>query len=460
MFVVQRSVWLMIAGLVCASCDPSPFDIDSPSSPADASSDSGKAASQRPGERSDGGRRDAGSDASEAGQTARDSGSAGAGGSDSGEGSAGEQAEAGTGGGGGGGGEQAVAGSGGAGGGPTEVCRRADPDAAISVVEVREAGTVASPASIALRIPGPISWIGGKLTWLFPKSIRSDGALGADTAPNQPNAAFLSSDNPSALEEDLDPDGTPRRFLTADDENPTSELWPTALLRVPPPTGQDNATGLAFVRVSRDLISHDVAVGRVARNTTTAQEPLTPLFTGTDGKFSTGGFRGSEYGYLFACVPDTSISDGNDPARHPCKLARAKVGELELRGSYRVYDPAQNMWVADLSAGAPVIYGPPGMLSLSFNNYLGRYIAVHSRWFSNDVVIQSAKMPAGPWRRELSFTLPSPSDGVVQAALEQPALIASEECAKTIWISYLAPTASNMGFPSAGEIKLVRVELQ
>jgi hypothetical protein len=454
--VVQRSAWTSIVWLLIASCDPSPFEIESPAPRRDAGIDSGTAQSEQPGERHDSGPpsdRDSGTrDASDAPQAGR-AGQLGddAGASAGGSGSAGRA---------GGGEQQGGAGSSGSAGAPAEVCQRPDPDAAVSVVEVREAGTVANPATIALRVPGPISWMGSKLTWLFPKSMRPMNAIGADAAPNQPNAAFVSRADPTKLEEDLDPDGVPRRFLTADDQQPMSELWPTALLRVPPPAGQDNATGLAFVRVSVDLRSHDVAIGRVSRNSTTAQEPLTPLFTGSDSKFSTGGFRGSENAYLFACTADTSIEDRSDPRHFPCKIARVKLTEIEQRESYRVYDPAQESWVADLSAGAPVLYGPPGMLSLSHNNYLGRYIAVHSRWFSNDVVVQSAKAPTGPWREELTFTLPSPSVGVVQAALEQPALLGPDECARVIWISYLAPTADSGGFPIAGEIKLVRVELK
>lgn len=358
MSFVPPSALVSIAWLALAGCDPSPFELESPAPRADAGSDSGTSESQQPGER-DGGARDAGFDANTAPQAGQGGGAVAAAGSGGGQAAAGSGGRAGT---------STAAGSGGSAGEPAELCQRPNPDAAVSVSEVREAGTVASPASVALRIRGPISWIGGKLTWLFPKTIRKDGALGADTAPNQPNAAFLSRDTPTTLEEDLDPDGVPRRFLTDDDEQPTSELWPTALLRVPPPTDQDNATGLAFVRVSRDLINYDVAVGRVSRNTTTAQEPLAPLFTESDSKFSTGCFRGNEYGYVFACQEDTSIADRNDPARYPCKVARAKLAELTQRGSYRVYDPAQEQWVADLSAGAPVIYGPPGLLSLSFNN--------------------------------------------------------------------------------------------
>lgn len=399
--------------------------------------DSGAADAQRPVEGSDGGPRDAGVDASDASRE----GSAGS----AGEPSAGAPGSAG-----------AAAGS----GAPEERCRRADRDAPVSLGEVREVGTVSSPASITLRIPGQIGWIGGKLTWLFPKSARKDGVVGADAAPNQPNAAFVSRDNPTTLEEDLDPDGVPRRFLTAYDENAMAELWPTALLHVPPPADQENATGLAIVRIAYDLFNYDVAVGRVSRDTTTAQEPLTPLFSGSDGRFSTGGFCGNEYGYLFACQQDSNVADPNDPLRHPCKVARAPVGELDRRDSYRVFDPAQQSWVADLSAGGPVIYGPYGTLSLSYNNYLGRYLVVHSRWFSNDVVVQSAPMPTGPWRQEFIFTLPTPSAGVVQSAMEQPALLGQDECAKTIWISYLSPTAEDMAFPTAGDIKLIRVELQ
>lgn len=461
---LHRSAWISIVWLsAIASCDPSPFEIDSPAPRSDAGIDAAAGEAQRPPEPSDSGR-DAGkpetSDAAQAGRTGQSGENAGSSGSDAGTagsgGAAGEPQQAGSG---GSAGDPPAAGASGSAGEPSQVCQRADPDAAVALVEVREVGTVVSPTAIALRIPGPISWIGGKLTWLFPKTIRPLNAIGADAAPNQPNAAFVTREDPTTLEEDLDPDGVPRRFLTADDANPMSELWPTALLRVPAPADQDNATGLAFVRVSADLLSYDVAVARVSRNATAAQEPLSMLFTGSDGKFSTGGFRGNEYGYLFACSEDMTIPERGDPLRYPCKIARAKLAELESRDAYRVYDPAQQIWLQDLSAGAPVLYGPPGMLSLSFNNYLGRYIAVHSRWFSNEVVLQSAPSPVGPWREEFSFVLPSPTVGVVQAALEQPALLAPEECARAIWVSYMAPTADTNGYPSAAEIKLVRVEL-
>jgi hypothetical protein len=353
-----------------------------------------------------------------------------------------------------------AAGSGGA-GAPADTCQRADPDAAVQLVRTEEVGSVATPSALVLRIPGPISWIGGnKLVWLFPKANRVMNAVGAGSAPNQPHAAFVVRESPTQLEEDLVPDGVPRRFVTADDENAATELWPTALIRVPPPSDRENATGIAFVRRIAPDFSFDVHIGRVAKNTTTVQEPLIPLFTGDEPKFSTGGFRGSEYAYLFGCTEDTSVADRGDARHFPCKIARVRVGQLEQRDGYRVYDPAQDKWLEDLSAGAPVLFGPSSLLSLSFNNYLGRYIAVYSRWFSSEVILQSARSPWGPWRQEFSIALPAPVDGVLQAGLEQAALVAPETCASTIWISYMSPTASMNGFPTEAENKLIKAELQ
>jgi hypothetical protein len=355
------------------------------------------------------------------------------------------------------------AGSGGSAGTAADSCERTDIDAPVSLASMRELGTVARPESIVMRVPGPISWIGGKLVWLFPKSARATSVMGADVAPNQPNAALIPGSDATKLEEDLDPDGAPRRFLTADDKNAANELWPTALLRLAPPANQDTTTGVVFVRRLAPDVGYDVSdvlVGRVARNTTSAHEPLTPLFTGNEPKFSTGAFRGTGYAYLFACGEDASVADKNDAKHFPCKIARVEAADVERHDSYRVYDPASGQWLSDLSAGAPVLFGPPSLLSLSYNNYLGRFLAVYSRWFSNDVIVQSAKQPQGPWREEFAISLPAPPSSVVAFATEQAVLTPASKCATSLIISYLWPTASTNAYPSAGEIKLIEVELK
>lgn len=449
MLVPHRIAGLLSLWLALSSCDPSPFDESSERRREDASTGGKGGAGGRDG----GVKREqnrqpppSGADASiDAG--GGEAGAGGQGGSSGSDGGAGGIAGA-------------QAGASGSAGSEAVACQRDDTAAPVSVRGMQDLGSVAQPQSVALRIPGPISWIGGKLLWLFPKSIRTSGSVGADAAPNQPNAALLMGSDPTKLEEDLDPDGAPRRFLTADDENPSVELWPTALLRLPPPENEDTTKGVVFVQRVNPNLSYEVWVARVARNSTSAQEPLTPLFTGTDGKFSIGGFRGNGYAYLFACEEDMSVAERSDPKHFPCRIARAKSAEIEQRDAYRVYDPNTKEWVADLSAGAPVIFGPGNLLSLSFNNYLGRYLAVYSRWFSNAAVVQSAEFPWGPWREEFTISLPEPADNVALAALEQSALTPAADCATSIWISYLSPTASTNGFPSAGEIKLIKVDIE
>jgi hypothetical protein len=339
-------------------------------------------------------------------------------------------------------------------------CVRPDPNAAVQLVATHEMGSVRQPASVALRVPGPITWIGGgKLVWLFPKSLPSVAQAGSGIPPNYPSAAFAIRKDPGKLDERL-VSGMPASFLGADSASPDIELWPTALLRSPPDAqGQASTGALAIVqRVAADF-SYDVMTAHLAMDELSARAPLMPLFTGDEPKFSIGGYRGAEYGYLFACNEDPGVIDRGDPKHFPCRLARAPIAELEKHDSWRVYNATDAQWLADLTAGEPVLYGPQNALSVSFNNYLGRHLAVHSRWLSNEIVVQSAERPLGPWRTELTLSAPAPADGVAQFALEQPSLNASD-CERAIWISYLAPRAMSGGFPSQGEIKLLQVELK
>ena len=54
-------------------------------------------------------------------------------------------------------------------------------------------------------------------------------------------------------------------------------------------------------------------------------------------------------------------------------------------------------WNTDLTAGAPVLHGAPGELSVSWNAHTGTYLAVHSAIFSDEIVFHTAPRPEGPW---------------------------------------------------------------
>ena len=81
-------------------------------------------------------------------------------------------------------------------------------------------------------------------------------------------------------------------------------------------------------------------------------------------------------------------------------------------------------------------------LSVSFNQYLGKYLAVHSYKLSGKIVARTAASPWGPWSHPiLLYTvkvtreklLPYPQ--LIYAGKEHPEL--SEENGKIIYITYI-----------------------
>jgi len=390
--------------------------------------------------------RDAGAGGGDAGKAA----AAGSGGSVGGAGGAGA-----------GGPGAGGAGAGVAGAGEQASCERADPDRAVQLVGMHDLGSVEQPQAVALRVPGPITWIGtGKLVWLFPKTGLDGVSARAGAPSNHPSAAFVGRKEPGRLDEPLGADGLPEPFFAPAGVSPDVELWPTALLRLAPDDQGEATTGAVVIvqRVAADF-SYDVLSTRVAVDALSTQEPLTPLFMGNDPRFSLGAYRGGEFGYLYACSEDTAVADRADPQRYPCKVARAPVTELDKREAWRAYHTSDKQWATDLTSAEPVLFGASNSLSVSHHSYLGRYLAVHSRWFSNEIVVQSGERPWGPWRVELTIKLPAPPAGVVQFALEQPSL-ASAECESAIYISYLWPLAADSVFPSRAEIRLLKVDLK
>jgi hypothetical protein len=95
------------------------------------------------------------------------------------------------------------------------------------------------------------------------------------------------------------------------------------------------------------------------------------------------------------------------------------------------------------------------ILSVAWNTYLQRYIAVYNSFFSQNVVLRTSPAPEGPWSDELLlFTAMSPVDGGntydAQAHSEYDA-----SSGHTIYVTY---SRSLGNFRS--EVRLVAVTLQ
>ena len=98
-------------------------------------------------------------------------------------------------------------------------------------------------------------------------------------------------------------------------------------------------------------------------------------------------------------------------------------------------------------------------LSLSYNPHLGRYLVVHSRFGTDDVVLRTAARPEGPWPGT-GLTVPA-RDGEIVAAGEGTNYLAQEHSAlrsedgTQIVISYSRPLGA-----FRGEVRLARITLR
>ena len=91
--------------------------------------------------------------------------------------------------------------------------------------------------------------------------------------------------------------------------------------------------------------------------------------------------------------------------------------------------------------------------SVSFNPYLGQFIAVYSGIFSNDIWFRSAPRPEGPWSAARKmFTALAPASGNDYAGKEHPELAAAG--GRTVIVSYARATGT-----FDGEIRLSSVAL-
>jgi hypothetical protein len=122
------------------------------------------------------------------------------------------------------------------------------------------------------------------------------------------------------------------------------------------------------------------------------------------------------------------------------------------------------MWTSDVTRAAAVVNANEFAVSVSFNEYLQRFLMVYGEPNSNDVALRVAPSPEGPW---------SPRILVKQApgrywfnfnTREQPSL--AQDCGKRVIITTWTPQDGMMlpdggaVWPTMGEVVLSSIALQ
>ena len=107
--------------------------------------------------------------------------------------------------------------------------------------------------------------------------------------------------------------------------------------------------------------------------------------------------------YAYSCGKSSSYNK-------PCLLGRVDPANVWNRNAWTYYAGNGN-WSTNLNAAVDIFAGLD-ILSVSWNGYLGRYIAIYAYPGTNNVMARTAMKPEGPWSSEAQiFTARAPADG-------------------------------------------------
>jgi len=233
-------------------------------------------------------------------------------------------------------------------------------------------------------------------------------------------------------------------------------IWPSAMI-----TDPVSNHGLVFYTVQSTDPSGFKGVGSsVAIWSSFDQLPVRPTFSPAivadhpdlmfgqnEPTFGSAAVISNGVLYVFGCG---NSLDGLDKG---CRLGKVNPASVQDRSTWLFYSVGTT-WSSSVSQGVPVFDGLD-ILSVSWNSYLQRYIAVYSSLLSQNVVMRTSTAPEGPWSDELLlFTAMAPVDGGntydAQAHSEYDA-----NGGQTVYVTY---SRSLGNFRS--EVRLVSVKLQ
>jgi len=167
------------------------------------------------------------------------------------------------------------------------------------------------------------------------------------------------------------------------------------------------------------------------------------LFTQNEPGFGSAAFISNETLYAYGC-------DYNNG----CQLGKVDPSRAQDRSAWSFYAGNGN-WSSNIT-DAISVFNDANILSISWNAYLQRYLAVYSPPFSQNVVLRTSENPEGPWSSEIvAFVAMQPAGGGnVYDALAHAEYDANG--GQTIFVSYSRATPA----PFSSEVRLVSVTLQ
>jgi len=122
-------------------------------------------------------------------------------------------------------------------------------------------------------------------------------------------------------------------------------------------------------------------------------------------------------------------------------IARVRSDDMERIDTYEYYCGDPECWSRDVYQARVIFSGMPNEMSVSYNAYLGQYLAVHSLGLSGKIVGRTAPSPWGPWSEAVELwtvetpETPLPYPRLVYAGKEHPEL--AEDQGRVLYITYV-----------------------
>ena len=126
-----------------------------------------------------------------------------------------------------------------------------------------------------------------------------------------------------------------------------------------------------------------------------------------------------------------------------CYVARGDESDLTAVERYQYWTGEEGGWGSRPEAAAPLFDGMPNELSVSFNEYLGCFLAVHSVGLEGEIVGRTAPEPWGPWSEPVllwratlpEYDPPPPAGAQIYAGKEHPEL--AREGGRILYVTYI-----------------------
>lgn len=348
------------------------------------------------------------------------------------------------------------------------------PAPALSIVQAQDLGPMATNPDILGRDGGYSALFQGNSVWLF-----GDTFIAKPDAQNRTllsdswsfTTSLSAQGGITGFRERLDATGAPTMILP---ETPVEQafnqahninncqaqpcgarwaLWPMSITVNP----SDNTALIFYTVVSAQPgafnfqgIGTSVAIWQNIQQQPqrpTLNPPIVPdhpdlLFTQNEPGFGSASLVSNGTLYAYGC-------DYNGG----CKLGRATPSSAQDRSAWNFF-AGNGKWSAQIS-DAVSVFNDANILSISWNAFLQRYLAVYSPPFSQIVVMRTSMNPEGPWSSEtVAFVAMPPTTGNVYDALAHVEYDSNN--GQTIYVSYSRSTPAAF----SSEMRLVQVELK